>query len=217
MIVADLAIAVGVYMEIHFGRKASTAEAQLQQISDERVAAAEARAAEANRKAQEAQLALEEYRSPRLLTTAQQERIASAMSPFKGLRAVLGAVPPSVNNTNLVSQLLLALKAAGVDAFINLTGVEASVSPTGASNRGQMLSDGFPNGVNMIFVTGNEKGEAFAKTLAGALNDVNITASAVGGRDENRMAGRLKEGTEQGLTRNDKQFEPVTVVVGDKP
>ena len=35
-----------------------------------------------------------------------------------------------------LGQILSTLKTAEVDAFINLTGVEASVGPTGQSNRG---------------------------------------------------------------------------------
>jgi hypothetical protein len=155
--------------------------------------------------------------APRRLTPEQQKRIAMTMSPFKGLRAVLGAVPPSAKNTDLLNQILCALKTADVDAFINLTGVEASVSPTGQSNRGTMLTEGFPNGVTMQFVTGNDRGEAFSKALAKALNGEHVTASAVGGRDEMTMEWRLKQGGANGLTRNDKQFEVVVVVVGDKP
>jgi hypothetical protein len=47
LIAANLAIAAGVYGEIRFGRKADTVGEALQQISDERIAASEARAAEA--------------------------------------------------------------------------------------------------------------------------------------------------------------------------
>jgi uncharacterized membrane protein len=159
----------------------------------------------------------DESTEPRHLASEQQQRIASKMAAFKGLRAVLGAVPPSAKNTNLLDQIFCALKISDVDAFINLSGVEASVSPTGKSNIGIMLTKGFPDGVTMHYVTGNERGEAFAKALARALNDENIIAAAVGDRDESRMNWRLSQGAENGLTRNDKQFEPVIVVVGDKP
>ena len=66
---------------------------------------------------------------------------------------------------------------------------------------------GFPSGVTMQFVTGNDRGEAFSEALAKALNDESVAALAVGGRDESTMEWRLK----QGATRNDKQFEPVVV------
>jgi hypothetical protein len=146
--------------------------------------------------------------APRELNPRQQGLISGKMTSFKGLRAVLGAVPPSAKNTDLLNQIFCALKMADVDAFINLAGVEASVSPTGQSNRGTMLTEGFPNGVTMQFVTGNERGEAFAKALAKALNDEHLTASAVGGRDESRMEGRLKQGASEGsaeMTSNSSQ------------
>jgi hypothetical protein len=126
--------------------------------------------------------------SPRALSIEQQQRIIASMSPFKGLRAVLGAVPPSAANTKFLEEILHVLKAADVDAFINLNGVEASVSPTGASNRGRMLTEGFPSGVVIYYVTGNKRGEAFSKTLAQALNDADITALARGGRDEEMIS-----------------------------
>src|SRR5271170_7545321 len=113
--------------------------------------------AQANARALEAQLALEHFKAPRTLTLEEQHRITPKMMPFKGLRVVLGAVPPSEKNTTFLSQILHILKDAEVDAFINLPGVEASVSPTGASNRGQMLTEGFPGGVSIFFVTGNER------------------------------------------------------------
>ena len=153
--------------------------------------------------------------APRYLTPEQQARITDNLLMFEGLRAVLGAVPPSKKNTTLLHQISTALLAAKVDAFINLTGVEASISPTGQSNRGVMLTEGFPAGVTAFFVTGNERGEAFARALVKVLNDEHIAASAVGGRDERAMEFRLKQGAAEGLTRNDKQFEPVVVVVGD--
>lgn len=77
-----------------------------------------------------------------------------------------------------------------------------------------MLTAGFPTGVSIFFVTGNERGEAFARTLAQTLNDADVAASANGGRDELTMESPLKQ---SGKTRNDKEFEPVTVAVGDKP
>jgi hypothetical protein len=187
---------------------------QLQTILEAENLAQQKDIAQANARALEAQLALEQFKAPRNLTLEQQQRITSQMVPFKGLRAVLGAVPPSEKNTTFLSQVLHVLKDAEVDAFINLSGVEASVSPTGASNRGQMLTEGFPSGVSIFFVTGNERGEAFSRTFAQALNDAGVAASANGGRDEPTMESRLNQ---SGKTRNDREFEPVIVAVGDKP
>jgi hypothetical protein len=61
-VLADCLIALGVYCEIHFGRRVKTAAEELQRLSDEKIAEAEARAAEANQKAQEAMLKLEQLR-----------------------------------------------------------------------------------------------------------------------------------------------------------
>jgi len=169
---------------------------------------------QANARALEAQLALEKFKAPRSLTREQIAEIARRMSPFKGLRAVLGAVPPSGKNTAFLNLILAALKSAEVDAFINLNGVEASVSPTGASNRGQMLTEGFPNGVSIFFVTGNDRGKVFALALAEALNDADVVATATGDWRESWVVFRMKE---DGTNRNSKDFEPVTIVVGDKP
>lgn len=51
LVAVDLTIAVGVYGEIHFANAAKAAVAELQRISDERVAAANASSAQANERA----------------------------------------------------------------------------------------------------------------------------------------------------------------------
>jgi len=58
LIVANLIIAAGVFGEDHFAHRAGEVALRLQQISDEKVAEANARAAEANQKAQETILEL---------------------------------------------------------------------------------------------------------------------------------------------------------------
>jgi hypothetical protein len=187
---------------------------QLQTLLEAENLAQQNAIAQADARALEAQVALEQLKAPRSLSLKEQQHITEEMAPFKGLRAVLGAVPPSERNTTFLSQILHVLKDAEVDAFINLPGVEASVSPTGFSNRGRLLTEGFPSGVTMYYVTGNDRGRTFSETLARALNGAGIAASAKGGRDEATMESRLKE---SGRTRNDKEFEPVVVAVGDKP
>jgi hypothetical protein len=54
LVAANVIIAVGVFGEIHFGRRAAKISKRLQQISDERVALAERASAESNQKASEA-------------------------------------------------------------------------------------------------------------------------------------------------------------------
>src|SRR5829696_2341857 len=66
---ATIVIGAGVWLEVHFGRKAGAAARRLQQISDEEIAKLHARAAEANLKAEQEQLArvkIEEQLAPRM-------------------------------------------------------------------------------------------------------------------------------------------------------
>jgi hypothetical protein len=158
--------------------------------------------------------------APRHLSDAERRQLTAKMQPFKGLRAVLGAVPPSANNVDLLNQLLQVLTDAEVDAFINLQGVEASISPTGSSNRGRLLRHGFPSGVTLHYVAGNSRAKTFSETLAQALNDLRITADAVpDGRDDEWVERQIATAAASGvtLTRDSREFEPVVVVVGDKP
>jgi hypothetical protein len=158
--------------------------------------------------------------APRRLTDKQRQLITDKMRLFKGLRAVLGAVPPSERNVEFLNQILRALTDAEVDAFINLVGVEASINPTGASNRGTMPQHGFPNGVTLHYVAGNSRGKAFCETLARAFNDQRFEASAIpDGRDDAWVENQIKQAAASGvtLTRESREFEPVVVVVGDKP
>ncbi|MEA2897900.1 MAG: hypothetical protein QOJ84_3515 [Bradyrhizobium sp.] len=77
LVIANLAIAAGVYAEIHFGRKAESIAASLQQLSDERVA-------QANERALTAQLELEKFRKPRSLPSWKLPDFERALKPFAG-------------------------------------------------------------------------------------------------------------------------------------
>jgi hypothetical protein len=83
-----------------------------------------------------------------------------------------------------------------------------------------MPTRGFYNGVTLRFVPGNKRGTAFAETLAQALNEQRIAASAIGdAKSDAAVDHRIAQAATQDatLTRDSKEFEPVTVVVGDKP
>lgn len=214
LIVFGIFVAVGVVGESVVGYMHWRRGNQLQAVQTSEILGLQKATADANARALEARLALEEFKAPRELSDEQQERITAHMSGFDGLRVVIGAVPPTVRNTTLAAQILNALTAAHVDAFINLTGVEAEVSPTGASHRGQMLTTGVPLGISVFFHTGNERGQAFAGKLAQALNDQGIIATAVGDWREGWVIWQMQQ---HGIDRNDKTFEPVTIAVGDKP
>jgi hypothetical protein len=201
-IISDCLIVIGVWGEIVLGRRARLA-------GDGIVALANARAAEADQKAEEARLELIRLTTPRSLSFEQQRRIAAKMQAFEGLRAVLGAIPASAENVELLQQISQALEDAGVDAFINLRGVDMSVNP----------DSGLPSGVHTHFVAGNSRGKAFAETLAAALTSEGVVATSLAdnmsdGRVEHWVKSAAREGLT--LTRESPEFEHVTLVVADK-
>ena len=92
-IFATLVIAAGVWFEIHFGHKASAASVRLQQISDEKIAEAEARAAEATQKAREAEERTERLRA---IMELQQKPRDIGISDEMFLKALEGKPTASV-------------------------------------------------------------------------------------------------------------------------
>src|SRR5436190_5055842 len=81
-VVADALIAMGVFCELLFGRRASHGNAELRRRSEKMVAELTVRAAEANEKALEAQLALEKYRKPWALPIWKHLARANTFSRF---------------------------------------------------------------------------------------------------------------------------------------
>jgi len=150
--------------------------------------------------------------APRELDAEQTAAIARAVGKFEGLRVVLGAVPPSTSNTKLTDQILAALASAKVDAFINHAGVTAEVDPS--KMRGRLATQGIPIGVTVFYVSGNARAEAFSVALARALNEADLVASPRDNWREEWVVSTMKQ---YSVDRNDTRFEPVTVVVGDKP
>ena len=83
---ANSLVAIGVGHEIIFSRMAGLRQNELKRRSDELVAVANARAEEANQKAQEAALELARYRQPRSFTRDQLYRIAEKLKPYAGMQ-----------------------------------------------------------------------------------------------------------------------------------
>jgi hypothetical protein len=83
-VIADSLVALGVAGEVLFSRMGSARQRELQRRSDEKVAEAEARASEANQRAQEAILELAKFRAPRILTGRQIRQIAEKLKQFSG-------------------------------------------------------------------------------------------------------------------------------------
>ena len=111
-IFATIVIAAGVWLEIYFAHKSDAAAFTLQQLSDQRVAEAEARSAEANAKAAEAQLALEKFKAPRALSREAQHRILEKLAQFPKMTFDL-TVNPGPEPQSFMSQIGTLLKSAG--------------------------------------------------------------------------------------------------------
>jgi hypothetical protein len=109
-VVADALVALGVAAEILFAAKARSKAEALQRLSDEKVSEANARAAEANQKAQEAILELAELRAPRALTPEQRGRIVDKLKPFSGTEydIAVNSIDPEVLNFVFIVELILS-------------------------------------------------------------------------------------------------------------
>ena len=112
-VVADCLIALGVYCEIHFGRKASTGNVELRRRSEERVAEANARAAAANQKAQEAILELARFKAPRVLTQEQRGRIVEKLKRFSDTEYDIAISDSDPEILSFVFTVELVLSSAG--------------------------------------------------------------------------------------------------------
>jgi hypothetical protein len=153
--------------------------------------------------------------APRTLNDTQAHRIAQQLSPFKGHRVVIGAVPLSTESFDLANKIVetLKLKPAEMNANMNQAGIAAEMGVAGQNMKS--TPEGIMRGVLVKYSTGNDKGQRFAEALAGALNTESITAFATGGLNEDQIEGRISQGLDP--QRNDVRNEPVLVVVGDKP
>lgn len=135
---------------------------------------------------------------PRTLTEDQVQSLVQKMSEFKHHHVTVGAAPVSSESGPFADQLVLALKTAGVSAARNDTSAQIQV--------------GSPQGVLARYVTGNDRGEQFAKLLVEALSASGIAANATGGLVEEIMENITK----QGRPINDPANEWVVVAIGDK-
>lgn len=117
-VIATGLIALGVIAEIHFGRKSRIASNALQSISEEKVAEANLRAAEAARLAESEKLErlkLVAAVSPRTLSGEQQKSIAESLKSFakKNVRVISYV---DVDSANLLLQIDASFKRAGLDS-----------------------------------------------------------------------------------------------------
>ena len=135
---------------------------------------------------------------PRTLTEQQVQSLVQKMAEFKHHHVTVGASPVTAEAGPFADQIVLALKTAGVSAARNDSSAQIQV--------------GSPQGVVARYVTGNDRGEQFAKLLAETLTANGIAANAAGGLVEEIMENITK----QGRPLNDPANEWVVIAVGDK-
>jgi hypothetical protein len=184
--IANLAIAAGVYAEIHFGRKAHDAGASLQQMSDERVATLEAQAAEANRAASEARFELARFRAPRraLMTSANVASLTRKLTPFSSTRFDSCLNGNSAEQADFWWDLQPALVRAG---WVHIAwGTEAPDGEMGLGGlvfvQGDRPSSGSCAAKNVeihLLPSEREGLLAAAEALVSALNDIGVEAAEV--------------------------------------
>lgn len=149
---------------------------------------------EANTKALEAQLALEKFKAPRVLSEEQQASIGEKVSSFVGQRVSIGAIPTAFEHVALAEMISQALHKGGLTPNFNQGAAEMHVGPT--------------KGVVARYVTGNDRGKTFAEILASALRDEGIAAGAV----PDMMKSLIKQ-----EEVNVEGHSWVVIVVGEKP
>ena len=167
-------------------------------IPEEQPAKAPPAVAEANARTTEAKTEPTKANGPRTLTDEQVQSLVQKMSEFSRHHVTVGASPVTSESGSFADQLVLALKTAGVSAARNDSSAQIQV--------------GSPQGVVARYVTGNERGEQFAKLLVDVLTTNGITANATGGLVEEIMENITK----QGRSINDPANEWVVIAIGDK-
>jgi hypothetical protein len=139
---ANIVIGIGLVIEYRCIGRAKIATAELQRLSDEKVAAAEALGAEANQRAAEANLALERFRAPRVLSDEQIDRIAKELRQFAGVQFDIGISSRDPELLRLVALLERALEQAEwteID-FRGSDGISAVRTRSGAPSIGTSVS-----------------------------------------------------------------------------
>jgi len=113
LVIANSLIGLGVYAEIHFGRKALEDGSELQRLSDEKVFSAEERAAEANLLAAEASQKTETEKIERLKLELELHKTAQRVAESQLAGAITGLHSAIANQQTLstiqVTQLQLGM------------------------------------------------------------------------------------------------------------
>jgi hypothetical protein len=167
-----------------------------ERFADERIskneadtATANARAAEAEQRAAEANLQLIRIKAPRRLRPAQQERIIAKLKPFAGTLFDVGLVQGDAEAAELMIQIEAALQAAGWTQ-IDWVGGDIIMTRAGKSTAGSITA----TSVNVAVHPENEPtlGNA-AATLINALSleGIAVRTGTSGAGFSNRNAGAI--------------------------
>jgi hypothetical protein len=113
-VIADCLIALGVYSEIHFGRKASSGNVELRRRSEERVAEANVNAAQAHVRANELALELEKERQKRAPRRLTEQQIAEIKTLRGRVEKIQMMVAKNIETILFANQITMALAAAGI-------------------------------------------------------------------------------------------------------
>ena len=110
---ATLIILIGVAGEYEFGSRAADVSAALQRLSDKAVANTQRDAKQAEQRAAEAELALAQFKAPRVIKPEQQNSIAEKLKEFAG-QEYAGLIGPGVADAgHLWRDISVALNLAG--------------------------------------------------------------------------------------------------------
>jgi hypothetical protein len=141
LILCDVVLALAIGGEIIFEVRRSKHQSELQNISDQKVAASLERAAEANARAAETKLALEKFREWRVLSPEQIDRVAGQLKQFSGTRydAIMSRLDPEY--AELLGYIVTALAKAGWVQSDNETWPEGTVEKPRVGLFGAMVTD----------------------------------------------------------------------------
>jgi hypothetical protein len=181
-----------------YWRSATVEPRDIPKVAEEPPAKIATTVAETSARAPDAPAPPPNTNGPRALTEQQIQLLVQKMSEFKHHHVTVGASPVTAESGPFADQLVLALKTADVSAARNDTSAQIQV--------------GSPQGVVARYVTGNDRGEHFAKSLVEALTANGIVANAAGGLVEEIMENITK----QGRPINDPANEWVVIAIGDK-
>jgi hypothetical protein len=166
-VIANAAVMLGVVGEVQFSMMAFRRDKELKRRSDDKVAAASARAAEA-------QLELERFRAPRSLSSEKLTWIGKKVRHFAGQK-FLGAVSPGVGDAWILwGQIANSLQAA--NWVLISSGVSGGIQPPAS------ISAVTRRGVHLLYSARTWVSSPFigdrAKALADALTEMGIDAIA---------------------------------------